>query len=148
MVNYISNDAVGLYITWANTSLFVILSKLPTLNLPIKSHPSLRYLFFSDVVLVLNYQGWKWEAINLIPHYLVDVIHKTVKPCHLEKLQIIQSISKQMFQFIFITSDWILIKQIIVSSSSLLSSWGKQIFKNFNLEFWVENWGMIKNAWI
>ena len=26
----------------ANTSLFIILGKLPTLNLPIKSHPSLR----------------------------------------------------------------------------------------------------------
>ena len=49
MVNNLSVDQVGLYINWANTSLFIILGKLPTLNLPIKSHPSLRQLFFSDV---------------------------------------------------------------------------------------------------
>ena len=53
-----------------------------------------------------NYHGCKEEAINLIPHYLIDIIHKTVKPLHLEKLQIIQNINKL-----------ILIKQIIVSST-------------------------------
>ena len=35
-------DEVGLYINWANGSLFIILGKLPPLNLPIKSHPSLK----------------------------------------------------------------------------------------------------------
>ena len=72
---------------------------------------------FSDVILVSNYDGCKKEAINLIPHYLINIIHKTVKPSHLEKLQIIQNINKLMFQVIFIFSDWILIKQIIVSST-------------------------------
>ena len=64
-----------------------------------------------------NYHGCKGEAINLIPHYLIDIIHKTVKQSHLEKLQIMQNINKLMLQVIFIFSDWILIKQIIVSST-------------------------------
>ena len=41
---------------------------------------------FSDAILVSSYHGCKEEAINLIPHYLIDVIYKTVKPTHLEKL--------------------------------------------------------------
>ena len=52
---------------------------------------------FSDVILVSNYHGCKEEAINLIPQYLKDIIHKLVKPSHLEKLQIIQNINKIMF---------------------------------------------------
>ena len=40
-----------------------------------------------------NYHGCKEEAINLIPHYLIDIIHKTVKSSHLEKLQIKQNIN-------------------------------------------------------
>ena len=50
---------------------------------------------FSDVILVSNYHGCKEETINLIPQYLIDIIHKLVKPSHLEKLQIIQNINKQ-----------------------------------------------------
>ena len=45
------------------------------------------------------------EATDLTPHYLIDIIHKTVKLSHLEKLQIIQNINKLMFQVIFIFSD-------------------------------------------
>ena len=45
------------------------------------------------------------EATDLTPHYLIDIIHKTVKLSHLEKLQIIQNINKPMFQVIFIFSD-------------------------------------------
>ena len=52
---------------------------------------------FSDVILVSNYHGCKEEAINLIPQHLKDIIHKLVKPSHLEKLQIIQNINKLMF---------------------------------------------------
>ena len=52
---------------------------------------------FSDVILVSNYHGCKEEAINLIPQYLKDIIHKLVKLSHLEKLQIIQNINKLMF---------------------------------------------------
>ena len=63
----------------AKTSLFTILGKLPTVNLPIKSHLSLR-LFFFLVILVLNSHGCKGETINLIPHYMIDIIYKTVKP--------------------------------------------------------------------
>ena len=42
MVNNFSDDEVGLYINWANTSFIVIVGKLPTLNLLMKSDPSLR----------------------------------------------------------------------------------------------------------
>ena len=88
-----------------------------------------------------NYNGCRGEAIKLIPRYLID-IHKTVKPSHLEKLQIIQDMYKLMFQVIFIFSAWILIKQIIVSSTLFIR--GKQVFKKFCLDFWVGNWGMSK----
>ena len=67
IVNNFSVDQVGLYINRSNTSLSIILDKLPTLNLPIKSHTSLRQLFFSDVILVSNYHGCKGESINVIP---------------------------------------------------------------------------------
>ena len=33
-----------------------------------------------------NYHGGKGEAINLIPHYLIDIIHKTVMPSHFQKI--------------------------------------------------------------
>ena len=125
-------------INWINTSLCIILNKLPTLNLPIKSYPSLRWLFFSDVILVSNYHGCKKEAINLIPQYLIDIIHKLVKPSHLEKLQIIQSINKLMFHIIFTFSDWILIKQHSFLHTFPLRG-RKQIFKKFYLEFWLED---------
>ena len=94
-----------IYINWANHSLFIILGRLSALN-----------LIFSDVILVPNCHGSKGEAINVIPHYLIDVIHNTVTPLHLDKLKIIQNINKLMFQVIFIFSGWILIKKIIVSS--------------------------------
>ena len=54
-------------------------------------------------------------AVNLIPHYLIDIIYNTLKPSHLEKLQIIQNMNNLMFQLIFIVSDWILIKQIALA---------------------------------
>ena len=53
--------------------------------------------------------------MNLILNYLIDIIYKTVKPSHLKQLQIVQNINELMFQAILIFSDWILIKQIIVS---------------------------------
>ena len=66
MVNNFSVDWVGLYINWANTFLFIILDKLLTLNLPIKSH--LKVAIFSDVILVSNYHGCRGEVLNFIPH--------------------------------------------------------------------------------
>ena len=42
MVNNFSVDKVDLYINWTNIALFIILGKLPALNRPIESHPSLR----------------------------------------------------------------------------------------------------------
>ena len=67
-----------------------------------------------------NYHGCKEEAIKLIPHYLIDIIRKTLKSSHVEKWQIIQNINKLMFQVIFILSDLILLKQIIVSSNTFV----------------------------
>ena len=64
-----------------------------------------------------NYHCCKGDGINLIQYYLTDIIHKIVKASHLEKIQIIQNIYKLMFQFVFMFSDWILIKQIKVSST-------------------------------
>ena len=134
MVNNFSVDQVGLCIYWANNSLFIILGKLPALNLPIKSHPSFRQLFFlmhsNFSVKLLWLQSYKEQAISLIPRYLIDIIHKTVKPSYLEKLKIIKNINKP-----------ILIKQIIVSSTPFA-------FKKFCLEFSVGDWGMRKNAQI
>ena len=48
---------------------------------------------------------------------MIDIIYKTVKPSHLEKLQIMQNVNKLMFQVNFILSDWILIGQILASST-------------------------------
>ena len=44
MVNNFSVDYkfIYIYINWANTSLIIIIGKPRTLNLPIKSHTSLR----------------------------------------------------------------------------------------------------------
>ena len=52
-----------------------------------------------------HYHGRKGEAINLILHYMIDGIYKTVKPSHLKKLQIIQNIKNLMFQVIFTFSE-------------------------------------------
>ena len=41
-----------------------------------------------------NYYGCKREAKNLIPHYIKDL--KTVKPSHLEILQIIQNVNNHV----------------------------------------------------
>ena len=46
MVNSFSVDQVDSCLNWANNYLFIIPGELPTLNLPIKSHPSLSLLFF------------------------------------------------------------------------------------------------------
>ena len=46
-----------------------------------------------------------------MPHYLIHIIHKTVKPSRLEKLEnitfrkIIQNINKLMFEILFIFFD-------------------------------------------
>ena len=57
------------------------------------------------------------NKLNTTLFDLIDIIYKTGKLPHLEKLQIIQNVNKLMFQAIFIFSDWILIEHIIASSS-------------------------------
>ena len=88
-----------------------------------------------------NYHGCKGEAIKLIPHSLIDIIHKTVKPSHLEKLQITQNINKLMFQVIFIFSDWILIKNISFLHPFRLR--GNRFSKNST---WSFEWAI--RAWV
>ena len=83
MVNNFSVDQAGSYINRANNYLFII----PFIYLyTSKKPPFLKFAIFSDVILVPNYRGCKGNAINLIPHYLIEIIHKTVKPSHLVKL--------------------------------------------------------------
>ena len=65
-----------------------------------------------------NYHGSKEEVINLIPHgYLIDIIYKILKPSNLGNLQIIQNVIKLLFQVISTFSEWILVEQIIASST-------------------------------
>ena len=67
---------------------------------------------------------------------MIDIIYKTAKPSHFKKLEIIQNINNLMFKVIFIFSDWILIKQTIVSSTPFCC-WGEQIFKKMLPGEWV-----------
>ena len=65
---------------------------------------------FSDIyiILVSNYHGCKGETLNLTPHSLIDIIHKTEKPSHLKELQTIQkqnNFNKLMFLVILILSN-------------------------------------------
>ena len=47
----------------------------------------MKVTIFFDVTLKSHYHGCRGEAINLISHYLTDIINKIAS--HLEKLQII-----------------------------------------------------------
>ena len=42
---------------------------LPTLNLPIRSHPSPGSCVFPNVISVSNYHGYKEETIKLLPYH-------------------------------------------------------------------------------
>ena len=103
---------------------------------------NIRTAIFPDVILVSNYHGCKGKTINLILHYMIDIIYKTLKVPHPEKLQFIQNIKNLMFQVIFIFSDWIFIKQIIVFSTPFCC-WGNRFSNNYA---WNFEWGM--GAWV
>ena len=66
--------------------------------------------------------------ILYIDYIIIDIIYKTLKPSHLKKMLVIQNIKNLMLQVTFKFSDWILIKQIIASSTPFCC-WGKQIFE-------------------
>ena len=83
IINF-SVDYTNLHLNSANTSLLIIAGTPSTLKLLIKSHPSSRLQFFSDVVLVSNDHGYKGEEIKLIPYYMIDIIYKTVKSSDLK----------------------------------------------------------------
>ena len=61
-----------------------------------------------------NDHGCKEDVITLISHYLIDITK------NYRKITIIPNVTKPMFQFIFISFDWILIEQIIASSTPSL----------------------------
>ena len=61
---------------------------------------------------------------------MIDIIYKALRLSHFQKLQMMQNIKNVMFQVIFIFSDWILIKQIIVSSNPILLFWEIDFQKN------------------
>ena len=84
----------------------------------------------------------KEKVINLIPHYLIDFIHKTVKPPHLQNLQITQNIAKLMFQVIFVFPNWILIKQITVSYTPFVlgETRRKEFFSTWSFELRTGAW--------
>ena len=63
-INNFSVDYAVLCINWDITSLFIILGTLLILKLTIQSHPSLRHLFFYDVVLVANCHGCGGQAMK------------------------------------------------------------------------------------
>ena len=44
-----------------------------------KKPPSIKVVYFSDVILVSKYHGCKGEAVKLMPSYMTDVVYKTVK---------------------------------------------------------------------
>ena len=76
---------------------------------------------------------------------MIDIIYKIIMPKHLKKLQIKQNIKNLIFQVIFVFSDWILIKQIIVSSTPFCY-WGKEIFERM-LPGGMSNFFLPRNWW-
>ena len=76
---------------------------LPTLNLPLKSHPSSQLLFFRcNFSIKLS---WLQKRDNKANNILSSkyIIYKTLKP--FKKKQIIQNINNLMFQVNFIFSN-------------------------------------------
>ena len=59
---------------------------------------------------------------------MIDNIYKIVKPSRLKNLQSIENTKSLVSQVIFIFSDWILVKQIMIFSTSL-RCWEKQVSK-------------------
>ena len=123
---------LGLCINWASTSLFVILGKLPTLNLPKKKPPFIKVAIFSDNFSV-KLPWLQRRGTNLIPHYLTDIISNNCKAITFWKIAIIPNGNKLMFQVIFIFSDWILIEQITASSHPFCLGGNKKFYQ----EFWA-----------
>ena len=69
-----------------------------------------------------------------MPNCMIDIIYKIVKTSRLKKLQIIQNINNVIMpQAIIIFSDWILVKQIIVSCT-LSAVGGNRFSKKCSLE--------------
>ena len=73
---------------------------------------------FSDVILVSNYHGCKEEVANKLNTTLFDRHYlRNCKAITFRKIAIKPNGNKLMFQVTFIFYDWILIEQIIVSST-------------------------------
>ena len=122
------------FINWANTSLFIILDPLPTLKLPIKSHPSSRELFFwCSFSIKLSWLQRRSKKVNTI---LYDRYYlKNYKASTLIENWKSENMKKLTFEVIFLFYDSVLIKQIIVSSTPFCC-WEKKIFEK------MLPWGM------
>ena len=74
MVNNFPVDWVDLCINWANTPLFIIVGKFPTMNLATYKKPLfIKVAIICDVVLGSNCHICKGKARSLLPHYLIDI---------------------------------------------------------------------------
>ena len=125
-MNNFSVDYAGLYLNWANTSLFIIPGTLPTLKLPIKSHPSSSYFSLCSFSIKLS---WLQRRSNKINTILYDRYYlQNYKAITIKKIGNFTKYKNLIFQVVFIFSDWVLIKQITVSSTPFCC-WGKQIFE-------------------
>ena len=100
-----------------------------------KKPPFIKVAIFFAVILVLNYYGSQEEVINLIPHYLIDIIYKIVaKAITFRKIAVVPNGNKLMIQVICIFSDWILIEQIIAYSHPFCLR-GNRFSKNYPWSF-------------
>ena len=82
-----------------------------------------------------------------MPCFMISVIYKTENPSYLKKLRIIQNTNNLMFQVIFKFSDWILIKQIIVTFIPYYC-WGMGNFSLPRMQCLGEFWGEGEGAWV
>ena len=66
---------------------------------------------------------------------MIYIIYKTVKPSHLKKLQMMQNTNKPNVPSHFYNFDWILVKQIIVSSNHFVRA--SKFSRKYCLKKWV-----------
>ena len=108
-----------------------------------KKPPFIKVAIFSDEILVSNYTGCKEEVINLTPRYLIHIFYKIVaKAITFRKIAIMPNGTKLMLQVIFISFDWLLVQQIIVSSQPFCLG-GNRFSKRSTISF---EWGT--GAWV
>ena len=80
MVNYFSVDYIGLYINWANTSLFIILGKLPKATLTWFSYANFQFCSVDQSSYFVDHAGgssqfclldWRGKVLQRIIFYQI-----------------------------------------------------------------------------